>query len=245
MLVEIRTGRRMRINDLAQHFNVSTETIRRDLEQLSTDGLIVRTLGGATLGAGPRDPDFEVRMQKDLQLREQAARAALPLVENGDALFISSGVTSLQFAQLLASSAFDGTVITTSVRVANAFAVYGRTKVVLAPGEFDGAEQFVSGPETLSFLRTFSVDKAFFGASGLSPDAVTESRSSVAWNVRTMIDRANKSVLIADHTRFGLRLLKTIARLSEIDLLATDREPTEDLATALQTASVDVVLPSS
>lgn len=244
MLLQIRTGRRLRINDLAKHFNVSAETVRRDLEHLSAEGLVVRTLGGAAAGSGPRDPDFDVRMQHNLALREQASRAALPFVEPGDALFISSGITSLQFAQLLGGSGFEGLVITTSVRVANAVSSSHRARVILAPGEFDAAEQLVGGPETLAFLRNFNADKAIFGASGITSDGVTETRSTVAWNVRTMVECARQSILIADHTRFDQRQLEKIVPLAKIDILATDLRPSGELARAMEVANLEVALPA-
>jgi len=242
MLATIRTSTTIRLNDLAAHFGVSAETIRRDLEHLSAEGLVNRTLGGAMVNHGARDPGFDIRMRENAEARDRVARAALPLVHDGDVVFVSSGITSLQFAQHIGAAQIALTVITTSVRVANAVAPNGAVEVILAPGSFDATEQSVSGPETRAFLEKFNAECVVFGASGVTEEGVTESRSAVAWNLRAMIGRAGRAILLADHGRFGRRALETVAELAAIDVLVTDGAPEEPLAEALEAAAVAVVL---
>ncbi len=245
ILTQIRSTGAIRLHDLAAQFGVSAETIRRDLEQLSAQGLVMRTLGGATAGNPLRDPGFDVRMQQNAELRDRVAQAALPLIEPGDVLFLSSGITALQFAQHLGGLEMELTVITTSVRVANAVAVNPSAQIILAPGDFDATEQSVTGPETRSFLAKFNADRAIFGASGITEGGVTESRSGVAWNLRAMIEGAAQAVLLADHSRFGQRRLETVVGLDALDVLVSDRPPEGRLAEALREAGVRLVLPAA
>lgn len=242
MLVLARTGHPLRLHELAARFEVSTETIRRDLEHLRAEGLVNRTIGGAVAADLSRDPGFEIRMRENGALRDRVARAALPLVEPGDVIFLSSGVTALQFAQHLGVSGMALTVITTSIRIANALAGNAAAEILLAPGTFDATEQSVGGPETLAFLEKFNVDRAVFGASGITEAGVTESRSAVAWTLRRMIRAANQAILLADHTRFGQRRLENVAPLSAIHVLVSDRPPLPPLAEALHDAGTRILV---
>ncbi|WP_162939657.1 DeoR/GlpR family DNA-binding transcription regulator [Neorhizobium sp. NCHU2750] len=245
VLSAIRVNSSVRLSSLAEEFAVSQETIRRDLEKLHSQGLISRTYGGAMAYAPGRDPSFSERMETNVQVRDALAQEAVKLVQPGDVLFISSGVTSLQFAEHLAQVAEDLTVLTTSVRVASAF--FGRegVRVLLAPGEFDAVEQSVSGAETQAFFSKFHGTKLFFGASGLTADGPNESRSPIAWNLRAMIGRVEQVILIADQSKFGIRHLETISELADIDILVTNQMPDEQLMEAIDEAAIELRLVNS
>ena len=137
ILSSIRLNTTIRLNVLADEFEVSPETIRRDLERLHSQGLISRTYGGAMSNSPGRDPSFSERMETNASARDAVAREAVKLVQPGDVIFISSGVTSLQFAQHLATYAEEITAITTSVHVANALSTLKTSRTILAPGDFD------------------------------------------------------------------------------------------------------------
>lgn len=240
VLSAIRVNSSVRLSSLAEEFSVSQETIRRDLEKLHSQGLISRTYGGAMAYSPGRDPSFTERMETNVQVRDALAQEAVKLVQPGDVLFISSGVTSLQFAQHLAPIAEDLTVLTTSVRVANAFFGRESVRVLLAPGEFDAVEQSVSGAETQAFFSKFHGTKLFFGASGLTVDGPNESRSPIAWNLRAMIGQVEQVILVADHSKFGVRHLEAVSELADIDILVTDQMPDELLMEAIDEAAIEL-----
>lgn len=242
IVAEAQAGRQLRIADLAAEFDVSTETIRRDLEQLSQDGLILRTLGGASMPGSPRDPEFDVRVQQNFPARQRAARVALGLLDDGDTLFLSSGITAVEIARQLPGLNLALTIVTTSYRVAQTLPTGGKLRVLMAPGNYDSTERLVSGPETSAFLARFRFDKVMFGASGVTESGVAESRSEVAWNLRAALAVGNQRILVADDSRFGQSAFERVALLSEIDILACNIPPSGALAEALAEAGVRVAV---
>lgn len=242
ILASIRLNSSIRLSVLAEEYNVSAETIRRDLERLHSQGLISRTYGGAMSHAPLGDPSFTERMEANKQVRDAIASRAAKLVKPGDVIFVSSGVTSFQFAQHLSAATEEITVITTSVRVAQALGGQGKSRVILAPGDFDAVEQSVSGADTRAFLERFYGASVFFGASGLTEEGPNESRSPIAWNLRSMIGRAEQVVLLADRTKFGAKHLELISDLSAIDILVTDAAPENGLLRAINESAVQMIV---
>src|SRR5262249_24650661 len=120
ILAELRVSTTLRISDLAAELGVSTETIRRDLEEMGQSGLINRTYGGA--GARPLgyEPAWNERSNAMAVEREAIAALAIKLVRPGEALMIDAGSTTLHFARRLAAELRDLTVITNSFAVATA-----------------------------------------------------------------------------------------------------------------------------
>lgn len=245
ILSSIRLNTTIRLSALADEFDVSSETIRRDLERLHSQGLISRTYGGAISYSPGHDPSFSERMETNAPARDAVAREAVKLVRRGDVIFISSGVTSLQFAQHLATHAEEITAITTSVHVANALAALKSSRTILAPGDFDTVEQAVSGPETRAFIEKFHGSRVFFGVSGLTEEGPNESRSAIAWNLRAMIARSEQVVVLADHTKFGEKHMELISDLSSIDVLVTDLSPENSLREAIDGAAIELQVTSA
>ncbi|SEQ18267.1 transcriptional regulator, DeoR family [Faunimonas pinastri] len=241
IIAAVQLNATIRLNALAEEFGVSTETIRRDLDLLSREGKIHRTYGGAAAALGV-DRSLTERMEANVVARDLIARSAAGMVRPGEVLFISSGVTSLQFAQHLGETGHVLTVLTTSLIVAATLGRCPSIRVVLAPGDYDPSEQAVFGPETQAFLRRFRVDAVFYGASGLTPDGPSESRSAVAWNLRAMIDMAERNVLLIDQSKFGLFHLERIIALGDVDVIVTDAAPAVALHDAIQTAGVDLCI---
>jgi DeoR/GlpR family transcriptional regulator of sugar metabolism len=230
----------IRLNRLADEFGVSTETIRRDLDKLSRQGLVSRTYGGAAAAPFGADPSFAERLESNAAARDAIGQEAVTLVRPGEVLLISSGVTSLQFAQRLAVVAAGITVVTTSLRVAGALGGNPSVRVVLAPGDYDAGEAAVFGPETHAFIARFHASTMVFGASGLTAEGVYESRSPVAWTLRAMIERAHRVVLLLDHAKFDSVHFERVCGLADLDVVVTDAAPDAGLAEALAAAAVEL-----
>ncbi|MEG6508385.1 DeoR/GlpR family DNA-binding transcription regulator [Methyloligella sp. 2.7D] len=242
ILAILRVNSSIRLSALAEQFGVSGETIRRDLEKLRRQGLINRTYGGAALVPLGVDPSLNQRLQHNAPARDAMAERAVTLVKPGEVLFISSGVSTLQFAQHLAQSASNLTVLTTSLNAATALGANSSIRVILTPGDLEPNEAAVAGPETSVFIEKFRANTVFIGASGLTVDGPYESLSSITWNVRTMIERSQKAVLLADHSKFGNVRLELICDLMDLDVLITDQAPEGELAEAIDAAAIEVMV---
>jgi DeoR/GlpR family transcriptional regulator of sugar metabolism len=122
IVAELRASPAIRIAELAIKNSVSTETIRRDLDELSAEGLINRTYGGATGAPFASEPLLDDRYRANVNQRTAMAKATALLVNNGDSLMIDAGATTIYVARRLAAELTDVTVITNSFGVATALA---------------------------------------------------------------------------------------------------------------------------
>lgn len=239
ILAEMRVNAAVRIADLAARFGASTETIRRDLDLLSRKGLINRTYGGGTPPLS-LEPGMRDRHRLLVEERRRMARAAAGAVETGDVVMIDAGSSTLHLATALASLNRRIVAITNGLAVADALARGSQIRIVVCPGDLNAPQGATVGPETLQFLRRFNADRVYFGASGLTTDGPTEAESSMAWVKRAMIERAREAVLLADHTKFGVRMMEVVCPLVALGSVVTDQTPGDGLSDALRQAGAEL-----
>jgi DeoR/GlpR family transcriptional regulator of sugar metabolism len=240
ILAELVAGPTVRISHLADAFGVSTETVRRDIDELTKKGLVDRTYGGAVRPIG-RQPDVGARERIAVAERARIGRAAAALVAPGDVLMVDSGSTTAQFARVLAATGRAVTVITNSLGVAGELAG-SAARVVLCPGDLSGGERGVYGPETTAFLARFHADIAVIGASGLTVEGPTEVESRASWVKRTMLDRVRRRVLLVDAAKFDQAHLEVVCPLDRLTDLVADRAPGGALERALAAAGTRLSL---
>jgi DeoR/GlpR family transcriptional regulator of sugar metabolism len=242
IVAELRASPTVRISKLAQTFGVSAETVRRDIDELSRRGLVDRTYGGATAHALAHEPAVNERYRVLVEERGRIGKRAARMVEPGDVLMIDAGSTTTHFAQRLAATAKDLTVLTNCLGVALALGQTPSIRVVLCPGDYDMQEGGSFGPETCAFLRRYNATKAFIGASGLTAEGPAEANPAATWVKRSMIERSDRNLLLVDQTKFGARSLELICPLETLDDIVADSAPDPDLRDALTAARVTLRL---
>jgi DeoR/GlpR family transcriptional regulator of sugar metabolism len=241
ILLELKLHPHVRISELAERFNVSTETLRRDFDALADDGLINRAHGGASAPARGHYPSLDERNTARIGQRERIGRRGALLVQEGETVMIDSGSTTIQLARALAWRGTRCTVITNSLPVAMTLG-HGTQEVLLCPGEYLPAESAVVGTETLEFLARYNVDRAIIGASGLSVEGPSESVRGFAAVKRMMLRRAARRHLLIDSQKFGRKGLTVIGAPEDLDSVVVDRRPTPELAARLDGAGVEILL---
>lgn len=242
IIAGLRARPTVRISELAEAFGVSTETVRRDIDALSERGLVDRTYGGAAIHPRIREPAFNERYRQRVAERQRIGDEAAAMVEDGDVLMVDAGSTTTRFAQALAATSREATVVTNCVGIALALGETPGLRVVLCPGDYNAREGGVFGPDAVDFLGRFHADKAFVGASGVTADGPVEGDSAAAWIKRSMIARAARSILLVDHGKFGARALEVVCPLAELDDIVTDAAPDDGLARSMCEAGVTLHL---
>lgn len=239
------------VANLADRFDVSPDTIRRDLDQLDAEGVLIRTHGGAiSLQAVPRpDTGVDVRLRLQTQAKDQIGALAAGLVPDGATLMINAGTTTLATARHLADHR-DLTIATNSLRLATELNPAAYRDLYVFGGVVRTSAQGTVGPVAFPTHsggdREIRCDLALIGVGAVSPDAgYATSNLGEATMMREMMDRSAKVAVLADATKFGRRLFAQIAELERADYLVTDTAPPEDLAQALRDAGVEVLLPAT
>lgn len=231
----------MRVKALASTLDVTTETIRRDLEDLEAQGLISRTYGAAIL-RGAAEPGLSTRERHMVREREAIARAAHPRLKQARAVMIGSGATTAIVAKRIAFEMTNLTVIAHSFAVATALATNPTIRVLMAPGDYHGGEGAMHGGPTIRFLQDHRVDWAILGASALSPQGASDALIEASDVYATMQRQSSRTMIVADHSKFDRMAPARYADWSDIDLLICDRPPEGALAKALKASDVELML---
>lgn len=218
-----RTGR-VEVAALAGRFEVSLETIRRDLAVLHDQGTLRRVHGGAILAE--RLVSFErglpARSGVMAEQKRRIGRAALELVPEGGTLYVEGGSTPGVFAEMLPEDQ-DLTVVTTGVPIAHELAGRAGFTVHLVGGRVRGRTLATVDDWAVSTLRGVRADIAFLGTNGFSADdGLTTPDSAEAAVKRAALGIGEQTVLLADNTKINTKCLCRYGEASDIDLLITD-----------------------
>jgi DeoR/GlpR family transcriptional regulator of sugar metabolism len=222
---EVRRQGAVRVSELTELLAVSEMTVRRDLDALAAAGLLEKVHGGATVrgGLSAEEPGFEAKSHRQLKEKEAIARAAARLVEPGQSIGLTAGTTTWRLAHHL-TQVPDLTVVTNSIQVANVLHREPRPDltVVLTGGVRTPSDALV-GPIALTAIRSLHLDVLFMGVHGVTADAgVTTPNLLEAETNRALVAASARIVVVADHTKWGVRGLSRIAGLEEIDVFVSD-----------------------
>jgi len=224
ILDEVLRRSAIRVSELTELLGVSDMTIRRDLDVLASAGLIDKVHGGATAPGrlSADEPGFEAKSHRQLDEKEEIARAASSLVEPGQAIGLTAGTTTWRLAHFLVDVP-DLTVVTNSIQVANVLHGVQRPDltVILTGGVRTPSDALV-GPVAVATLRALHVDLLFLGVHGMSDDGFSTPNLLEGETDRAHLASAERAVVVADHTKWGVRGLSRIARLEEAHALVTD-----------------------
>jgi DeoR/GlpR family transcriptional regulator of sugar metabolism len=225
VLEEIRRRGAVRVSELTELFGVSDMTIRRDLDVLASAGLVDKVHGGATAPGrlSADEPGFEAKSHRQLEEKEAIARAARELVEPGEAIGLTAGTTTWRLAHHVRDVP-DLTVVTNSIQVANVLYPERRPDltVILTGGVRTPSDALV-GPVAVATVRSLHVDVVFMGVHGVTVDAgFTTPNLLEAETNQALVASAERVVVVADSTKWGVRGLCRIASLEEADVLVSD-----------------------
>lgn len=228
------------IEDLARHFQVTPQTIRRDINKLSDYGLLQRHHGGAGLPSSVENYAYTTR--KVLCLREKVRIARLLALHIPDkaSLFINIGTTTEEVSKVLLKK--NGLrIITNNLNVAGILSTNEDFEVIVAGGVVRSKDRGVIGHATIDFIQQFKVDFGIIGISGIDFDGTLLDFDYQEVRVAQAIIKNSRQVfLAADHTKIGRNAMVRLAHISEVDALFTDRQPPKKLSSVLADAGVAV-----
>ena len=229
--------------DLMERFGVSRETVRRDFEQLEKEGLLKRVYGGATF-VGPNrgvEPPYTSREHLNPEAKHAIGRACAGLVRDGETLLLDVGTTVLEVARNLVHRR-NLTVITNSLRAANALVSQPSIRVYLLGGAYRDGEFSTSGHIAHVALSDFHVDKAIVGAGGITLEVgVTDYHEPEARLRRMMAEHAGQVIVAADHSKFGVVALVKCLPPEMIDLCVTDSGLPEAVARQFEERGIEII----
>ena len=231
-----------RIAELAATLGVSGETVRRDIKLMAREGLVRKVHGAVGLPDQAREPAFRQRLRENAQAKKAIAEYAAREVHDGDSIMLDTGSTTTYVAEALHSHR-DLTVITNSIHIANTLATRNGNRLFMAGGELRADDGAVLGGGAVSFIGQFRAHMAFLSVGAIDiEDGLMDYHMSEAEYSRMVIERAERTIVVADRSKLGLRALVRIAGFDAIDTLITDSEPFPAFARQLQRDEVRVIV---
>jgi len=210
------------VEDLARRFEVSSQTIRKDLNDLCDHRSLTRIHGGAIIASGVENLAYEARRFVAAEEKKAIGAAAAAQIPNGSSLFINIGTTTEEVASALTSHE-DLLVITNNLNVAMLLYRHPRIEVIVAGGAVRRADGAVIGSTAISLIGQFKVDYAIIGASAIDEEgALLDFDYREVQAAQAIIANARSVMLVADATKLQRSAPVRIAHISQIQTFVTD-----------------------
>ncbi|VEG29438.1 DeoR/GlpR family DNA-binding transcription regulator [Actinomyces howellii] len=239
------------VTALAAHFEVSPDTIRRDLDQLDSEGLLIRMHGGAmSTSALPwHDTPLSDRARLQASQKDRIGQVAADLVQDGNVLFVNGGTTALALVHHL-SERSELIIATNNLSLPAEISAEACRDVYVIGGHVRLSGQVTIGP--VAFASAISgvendihVDLALIGVGAVDGEGFSTSNLDEAAMLAQMAARARRVAVLADSTKLDRRLFAAIGPLSMADYLVTNEDPAPRLAAALAEHGVEVLTPET
>ncbi|MCI0381288.1 MAG: DeoR/GlpR family DNA-binding transcription regulator [Gemmataceae bacterium] len=206
--------------DLAKEVEASDSTLRRDLEFWEQRGVIRRTHGGAVFAPDHSLPALEERSQRELEEKKLIAKAAAGRIQDGDAILLDGGTTTLEVARLLVGRKLQ--IVTNSLPIANLFANSRETDLVILGGFVYPKTGVALGPLTVKMMEEIHVHQTILSVGGITAKGLFNSNLLLVETELGMMRCADEVVVVADHTKVGRQALAFLCELTAIDTLIVD-----------------------
>ncbi|MDI6870178.1 MAG: DeoR/GlpR family DNA-binding transcription regulator [Bacillota bacterium] len=239
----IRANKTVSVDDLSKRFNVSFNTIRRDLDALERQGILRRTQGGAILVEfGQFAQPFHVRKAEYSEEKAAIGRVAARLVTENDIIIIDAGTTAQQVAKNLGHLQHV-TILTNSLEVANDLLVHANITVIPCGGVLRPTSRSMVGIPAEQFFSQFHADKAFIGVGGISLETgLTNPNIHETAVKKKMIEAAKEVIVVADHHKFERVSLSPIAPITAVHKIVTDNKTPAVIIKNLENLGIEVIV---
>jgi DeoR/GlpR family transcriptional regulator of sugar metabolism len=232
--------------DLSTRYGVSEMTIRRDVDRLALQNGLIKTLGGAQTAHAPHylyESPLRDRLLSQREEKRQIARTAVRRIGSRQTIFLDGSTTCLVLARHLAKKSQGLTVVTYSALVCREFGETTKNVVFCLGGQFDPSNECFTGPVAEEAARQFSVDIAFCSTKGFLPQEGTFESSIATFRIKQiMAGQAVRTVLLVDHTKFGLRSLCKVFDTGQIQEVITDAATSASDVASLEERGVTVTV---
>ncbi len=211
------------VTELSKTFDVTEETIRRDLKYLEDEGFLTRTYGGAFIQTGvENNVTVELREVAYTKSKEAIAKECRKLIHNGDSIFLDASTTALFVAKAISNMRL--TVVTNSLLIVNQLTDFENIRVVCIGGTYSKDHKAFQGNVTIQSLDNLFLDKTFMSCRSLSMEhGITDSSEGQAMIHKKLLQRSNEVYLIADYSKFDKTSFIHICDFDSLTGVVTDK----------------------
>lgn len=234
--------RTMRISEFQEYLGVSDMTIRRSLNELAAEGLIKRMHGGATVVDVEDDYSFAARSRQNQSLKTILAKKAVELIPENSNIYLDAGSTCFTLARMLGSSGKKGIVITDSILILQELQGSPNIEAVILGGSLSNDNVTVDGALTAETAGKISVNLCIFSANAFNVNQMENQFLAGALTKKILIERATKSIFIADSGKFNRQSCFRFSGWEDVDILISDSGLPGEAVRAIEAKNVEVHL---
>jgi DeoR family glycerol-3-phosphate regulon repressor len=228
------------IEDLANRFALTPQTIRRDINRMSEDGLLHRHHGGAAVHSSVQNMAYSTRQILFPEEKRRIARHVAQHIPDRTSLFINIGTTTEEVAKALSNHS-GLSVITNNLNVAVIMSGSEDCEVLVAGGKVRNVDRGITGEASIDFIRQFKVDFGIIGISGIDTDgSLLDFDYREVRAARAIMENSRTTFLAADHSKFGRSPMIRLGHIREVDALFTDAPPPPPQDKILASSDVQV-----
>lgn len=223
---------------LVDHFQVTPQTIRRDLNQLAKQSRVRRHHGGAGIDSSTVNTAYQTRKIMELEAKERIAESLVKMIPDGASLFINIGTTTETIARALLNHN-NLRVVTNNLHVASILATREDFNIIIAGGEVRNRDGGIVGEATRDFINQFKMDFGIVGISGIHIDgSLLDFDYREVRVAQTIIANSQQVLLAADHTKFGRNAMVRLGSITQADHFFTDQKPPNEIQQLLVESDV-------
>ena len=237
-----RTKGRVNVELLSTDFDVTPQTIRRDLNDLCNMGKLNRVHGGAVFPSETVNLAYQARREISSGGKSRIGELVASMIPNNASLILNIGTTTEQVARALRNHS-GLMVITNNLNVAHILSEAPGTELIITGGMVRKSDGGIVGAAAVDLIKQFKVDYAIIGTSAIDEEgALLDFDYREVRVTQAIINQARKTLLVADHTKFDRRAPVQIGHLSDLDIFVTDEPPSDSIVDLCENAEVEVVL---
>ena len=242
ILAKLNAEGKVIVTDLSREFDVTEETIRRDLEKLDNEGLATTTYGGAVAIQNLNiDLPFNVRKRANVERKQKIAEKIARMIHDGDYIMLDASSTAIYVAKSITNRK-NITLITNSVEILVEFADKSDWKILSTGGSLKKGALSLVGASAERMIRGFHVDLAVCSSKGIDMNmGVTDSNEKDSEIKQAIFGAANRKILAVDSTKFDKISFVHVCELSDIDTVVTDEAPSERWVEYFKDRDVELV----
>ncbi len=244
ILEKIKKEKAVSVHELAEELNTTVVTIRRDLDLLDKQGLVIRSHGGAIIKEEKVGYEFRFETRKDYSqdIKAKIGKKAASLVTAGDSIGIDVGTTAYEMSRYLRNVG-SLNVVTASIPVVNELLSCEDINLICTGGEVSRKDKSLIGHNAIRTLKEYILDKAFIGVAGISFDCgFTLFNMNDALVKRVLVERSKEVIVLADATKIGVACHAFFCDLEAADKLITDRRITPADRALLESHGIEVII---
>ena len=239
----IRAKQKVSVSELSAKFGVTGETIRRDLERLEREGYVARTYGGAVLiQQPPGHVNYTERAVQNVEAKIEMGELTASILPSSGAIGCDASTTVLSMIPYIKDNP-GITLLTNSIRILNDF-MYDKIRIISTGGNLRSRTQSLQGEAVSRSMEDYFLDVCVLSCRSLDlENGIYEGDEEEAYFKNTMVEHSRRVIIVADHTKFNKTSLIRTLPYEKVDVLVTDRKPSDEWINRLEGKNVRILYP--